>query len=107
MKYFFSFISSSGDYKPLITQELADKINNNPKSTFKTWLNPKFTNLTIDDIKHHLSAVLKTSPKHGSPQPIGADSSKYNEHNITGYTNQELRLKSNRIIVYDIQYFCS
>jgi hypothetical protein len=70
----FASVRAIDDSKPLITQELVDKINNDPRSTFKARLNPQFARMTIAEAKKFLSPVRKNDPvNHGSPRPVGAN----------------------------------
>lgn len=64
---------------PLITQELVDRINNNPHSPFKAKLHPEFASLTLGEAKKFLYPVRKspTSSNHGSPLPVGANEKHY------------------------------
>lgn len=93
MFYFISFARSLKDSDPLITQEMVDAINNNPKSSFRAALNPKFAKMTIGDAKRFLSPIRPVPNNHGSAVPVGANENFF--HNIdkqyiTGYTNMAM-----------------
>ena len=79
---------------PLITQELVDKINNNPHSTFKA--NPgvvdevKVCKNDIGDAKKFLSPTRPIASNHRSAIPVGANENfmhNIDKRYITGITN--------------------
>lgn len=73
-----SGVVCSSDRDPLITQEMVDKINNNPRSSFKAKLNPRFAGMTVADAKRMLRPVPENVMKsHGSPRPVGSDENHY------------------------------
>jgi hypothetical protein len=73
--------SAIDDSRPLITQELVDKINNDPRSTFKARLYDRFARMTVGEAKKFLGPVRKGDPvNHGSPRPVGANERFF--HNI-------------------------
>jgi len=55
----------------LVTQELVDSINSNPKSKFKATLYPKFAKMKVKDAKRFLSPVRKFEVPHTSAYPLG------------------------------------
>ncbi|OHS98272.1 hypothetical protein TRFO_35334 [Tritrichomonas foetus] len=85
-------ICRANDQKPLITQGLVDKINNNPNSTFKAKLYPQFAQMTIGEAKRFLSPVRKTPINHGSAHPVGANERLfdiYDKRVFAGLTNPD------------------
>lgn len=104
-----STISSINDDDPLISQSLVDHINNNPNSTMKAWLNPRFSNMTIGEMKRLLSPVRKIPHHHGSPKPIGSNEAEYNHLKtcITGYLNPHCKLDDYKLKIYNNKYLCT
>ena len=93
MFFYLSLARSYKDSDPLITQELVDEINNNPKSTFKAYLNPKFAKMTIGDAKRFLSPIRPVPNNHGSAVPVGANENfmhNVDKQFITGFTNMRV-----------------
>lgn len=68
-------LAKQSDTDMLITEELVDKINNDPHSSFKAELYPKFASLTIGEAKKFLRPLRKTQPRtmHSSPLPVGVN----------------------------------
>ena len=96
MFFFLSFSKSLSDSDPLISQELVDKINNNPKSTFRAALNPKFAKMTIGDAKRFLSPIRAVPSNRASAVPIGANENFMHcvdKQYVTGLTNLEMPSK--------------
>lgn len=90
MLLFSCFVSSLKDSDPLITQELVDAINNDPKAPYAAKLYPKFSKMTIGEAKRFLSPVRPPPQNHGSAVPVGANEEFFNwvdTNYITGLTN--------------------
>ena len=98
MFFLFCLSKSLKDSDPLITQELVDAINNNPRSSFKAALNPKFAKMTIGDAKRFLSPIRPVPNNHGSAVPVGANENfmhNVDKQYITGITNMDMPAGSN------------
>jgi hypothetical protein len=84
-------LSVVDDSKPLITQEIVDKINSDPNSPFKAALHPQFAKMTIGQARKFLAPVRKNpvaAPGHGSPRPVGANEREFinlDKKVFTGY----------------------
>lgn len=116
-----SFAVKNSD--PLITQELVDQINNNPLSSFKATLYPKFAQMTVGEAKKFLSPIRKSPSKlPGSPRPVGVDEKYFNHFDkrvLTGfYTTgagtvgerqwgEDKEIGKYKYVVYDNHLFCS
>ena len=90
MFLFLTFSKSFKDSDPLITQELIDRINNNPRSSFKAGLNTKFAKMTIGVAKRFLSPIRPIQNNHASAVPVGANENfmhNVDRQYITGITN--------------------
>ncbi|EAY15967.1 hypothetical protein TVAG_262170 [Trichomonas vaginalis G3] len=69
---------------------MVDAINNNPNSSFKAALYPKFARMTIGDAKRFLSPVRPPRHNQGSAVPVGANEYFFNyvdNNYITGLSN--------------------
>lgn len=109
-------LSVLDDFQPLITQELVDSINNNPKSPFKARLHPQFARMSIGDAKKFLSPVRKSPAEgHGSPRPIGANETYFHDidvrvftgwYDVNGLPNYNSGNKYT-YVVYNNNRFCS
>ena len=102
---FFLFVLSNSlrDSDPLITQELVDKINNNPHSTFKAGLNSKFAKMTVGDAKRFLSPIRPIPNNHGSAVPVGANENfmhNIDRQYITGITNMKMPVDDDKRDLY-------
>ena len=107
---FLSFSLRSLDSRPLITQDLVDRINNDPRSTFKARLHPFFSNMTIGEMKRFLGPVRNAPARHGTMRPVGANESAYTDQRfIVGLDNPDQRPTSGVLtpIVYNNVDFCS
>jgi hypothetical protein len=118
-------ILSFKDNDPLITQELVNEINSNPKSTFKAVLNPDFAKLTIGDAKKFLSPIRPLPRQHGSATPIGSNETEMEPYVLSTVTglNQVARFSRSEVSetgnfsynqnnpfylpIYDIRALCS
>ena len=100
-------VRNLSDSDPLVTQELVDKINNNPKSTFKAKLYPKFAKLTVGDAKKFLSPVRPSPVKKGSAYPIGADETKYKDNYVAIKFENQPDQAQYTAPVYDVSNLCS
>ena len=74
----------------LVTQDLVDRINRDPHSSFKATLYPQFSRMTVGEAKRFLGPVRKppTRKSHGSPRPIGANENSFvnlDMRVLTGY----------------------
>lgn len=115
MFFVFSAIAASklSDSDPLITQELVDAINSDPKSTYKAKLNPQFAKLTIADAKRFLSPVRAAPKKQGSAIPVGADEARYagwKNFTFAGIWKDDLKntdAKTYSVPVFDVTQLCS
>jgi len=74
----FCLSVSISDSDPLVTQELVDSINNDPRSSFKATLYPKFAKMTVGDAKKFLSPVRRSANNKGSAVPVGANENFFN-----------------------------
>jgi hypothetical protein len=100
MFFYISLARALKDSDPLITQELVDSINNNPRSTFTATLNPKFAKMTIGDAKRFLSPIRPVPQNHGSAIPVGANENFFHnldKNYITGYTNAKAAKGNNTL----------
>ncbi|OHT17299.1 hypothetical protein TRFO_12432 [Tritrichomonas foetus] len=105
-------LSALNDNQPLITQELVDKVNNDPHSSFRARLNPRFAKMTIGQAKKFLSPVRKIPVNHGSARPVGADENAfklYDKRMIVGLSNPEHKPDDVTLkpVIYDNSNFCS
>lgn len=109
MIYLFTFLLTKlNDNEPIFTQEMVDKINNNPKSTYKVWLDPKFANLKKKDLPFLQN--YKIPPKHGSPHLTGTDEKIVDSYPtfFAGYSNPSLKFEPYSFQVYDnTKHFCT
>jgi len=64
-------LSKLEENDPIITQQLIDEINNDPKSTFKAKLYPQFASMKVKDVKKFLSPIRKAPEAHSSARPVG------------------------------------
>jgi len=87
-------LSKVSDSDPLITQEMVDKINSDPKSTYKAKLYPKFAKMKISDAKRFLSPVRPSPKKSGSAHPVGTNENYFHGIDtqvISGLTERKMR----------------
>ena len=108
MLFFFTiFAKTLSDSDPLVTQELVDKINANPNSSFKAKLYPQFAKMTRGDAKRFLSPVKPSPVKKGSAYPIGANEADYQDNYLAiNFTNNQEN-QDIQVPVYDVKNLCS
>jgi len=66
---FIHRLSALNDDDFLLTEDLVNKINNNPSSSFKAKLYPQFEKMRVRDFKKFLSPIRKNTPSHKSAIP--------------------------------------
>ena len=102
---------SISDSDPLVTQDMVDKINNNPDSPFKAKLYPKFAKMTRGDVKKFLSPIRPAPKQKGSAYPVGADESQYTSNflaiKFNGQTYEAGNPYNFGVTVYDVSTLCS